>query len=191
MLRESRKEKTEYKVVALESTGTVLKEMKLDRFKAIYEIVGGYLPQSGINEEEETEKEEDDADDGERKLKLQHSGLVCVGLSWPENKDTVPCPPCWTSWRSSPPTPPGGWRSSSVWATSSRCGRGQSARSSTASWCSPSWPLPLLHQDHLPPPLWDHRELQHHAEDDGGPVRAPDHLPLPRADTQFHLCNCL
>ena len=73
MLRESRKEKTEYKVVALESTGTVLKEMKLDRFKAIYEIVGGYLPQSGINKEEETEKEEDDADGGARKLNLQQS----------------------------------------------------------------------------------------------------------------------
>ena len=80
MLRESRKEKTEYKIVALESTGTVLKEMKLDRFKAIYEIVGGYLPQSEKNEEEETEKDEDDAEGGARKL-------VCVGLSWPENKD--------------------------------------------------------------------------------------------------------
>ena len=89
MLRESRKEKTEYKVVALESTGTVLKEMKLDRFKAIYEIVGGYLPQSEKNEEEETEKDEDDAEGGARKLELQHSALVCVGLSWPENKDTA------------------------------------------------------------------------------------------------------
>ena len=90
MLRESRKEKTEYKVVALESTGTVLKEMKLDRFKAIYEIVGGYLPKSEKkDEEEETEKDEDDAEGGARKLELQHSALVCVGLSWPENKDTA------------------------------------------------------------------------------------------------------
>ena len=38
---------------------------------------------------EETEKDEDDAEGGARKLELQHSALVCVGLSWPENKDTA------------------------------------------------------------------------------------------------------
>ena len=51
MLKESRKEKTEYKILGLESTGTVLKKLNLDMFKLIYEIVAGYLPQPEKDEE--------------------------------------------------------------------------------------------------------------------------------------------
>ena len=93
LLRESRKDKTEYKVVALESTGTVLKELKVDRFKEVYDIVGGYLPQprkEGEEEEEENkEVEEEDPESGARQLELQQSALVCVGLAWPESRDTA------------------------------------------------------------------------------------------------------
>ena len=44
LLRECRKEKLEYRVVALEAAGTVLSELGLDQFEQLYEIVSPHLP---------------------------------------------------------------------------------------------------------------------------------------------------
>ena len=91
MLRECRKEKAEYKIIALESTGRVLRELKVDRLKDIYEIVGVYLPKPDKKEEEgEGEKEEEeDKESAGRKLEVEHGVLVCLGLAWPDCRDTA------------------------------------------------------------------------------------------------------
>ena len=92
MLRECRKEKAEYKIIALESTGRVLRELKVDRLKEIYEIVEGYLPKKKKDEgddEEEKEEEEDDKESAGRKLEVEHGVLVCLGLAWPDCRDTA------------------------------------------------------------------------------------------------------
>merc|ERR1719347_1683935 len=65
LLKECRKEKVEYKIIALESTGTVLQELEIDRFSEIYQIVGDYLPKPEAEENGEngSKNEEDDGDD--------------------------------------------------------------------------------------------------------------------------------
>ena len=90
MLRECRKEKAEYKIIALESTGRVLRELKVDRLKEIYEIVEGYLPKKKKDEDDEEEKEEEeDKESAGRKLEVEHGVLVCLGLAWPDCRDTA------------------------------------------------------------------------------------------------------
>merc|ERR1719300_269731 len=44
LIKECKKEKLEYRIIALESTGLIFNKLKLDRFKDIYEIVAEYLP---------------------------------------------------------------------------------------------------------------------------------------------------
>ena len=91
MLRECRKEKVEYKVIALESTGRVLRELKVDRLKEIYEIVGVYLPSSEKKEggEDKEEEDEEDKESAGRKLEVEHGVLVCLGLAWPDCRATA------------------------------------------------------------------------------------------------------
>ena len=83
ILRESRKEKTEYKKVALKSTGRILSELKVDRLKEIYEIVEGYLPKLTESDKQEEEEEEADPERADRQLEVLESALECLGLSWP------------------------------------------------------------------------------------------------------------
>lgn len=94
LLRECRKEKIEYKIIALESTGSVLNELKVDKFAEIYTIVGDYLPKPevGENTENGSNKENEDDDDEEtsgKKIELQLAALNCIGLSWPSNQETT------------------------------------------------------------------------------------------------------
>merc|ERR1712029_1231437 len=93
LLKECRKEKVEYKIIALESTGTVLNELKVDKFKEIYEIVEDYLPkpeteENGENGNDKDDKEEEEEGSG-KKLDLQHGVLNCLGSSWPDNPKTT------------------------------------------------------------------------------------------------------
>jgi len=90
LLRESRKEKLEYKIIALESTGTILNELKLDRFKEMYEMLADHLPKSADDENKENGNTEDaeDKEASQKQLELQYGILTCLGLAWPETKET-------------------------------------------------------------------------------------------------------
>ena len=84
LLKECRKEKVEYKIIALESTGTVLNELKVDKFKEIYEIVEDYLPkpeteENGENENNKDDKEEEEEGSG-KKLDLQELKMFLVQI---------------------------------------------------------------------------------------------------------------
>ena len=93
LFRECKKEKIEYKIVALETIGEVLNKVEVDKFSEIYEIVSDHLPKLGDEEEQNGDKDkEDDDEDKERsgkKLDLQHGVLNCVGLAWPKNEATT------------------------------------------------------------------------------------------------------
>merc|ERR1711915_1045214 len=95
LLKECRKEKVEYKIIALESTGTVLQKLKIDRFSEIYQIVGDYLPKPEAEENGENGDEKDDDDDDDdkeeagKKLELQLGALNCIGRAWPINEESI------------------------------------------------------------------------------------------------------
>merc|ERR1711915_362682 len=95
LLKECRKEKVEYKIIALESTGTVLQELEIDRFNEIYQIVGDYLPkpeaeENGENgDKKEEDDDEDDKEEAGKKLELQLGALNCIGRAWPNNENSI------------------------------------------------------------------------------------------------------
>ena len=105
LLRECRKEKQDYRVVALEATGTVLQELKLDHFKVstglvylvtvlqeLYEIVESHLPKPVLEADKENGVKEStpevEREEGVRQVELQAGILTALGLAWPETKDT-------------------------------------------------------------------------------------------------------
>ena len=104
LLKECRKEKLEYRVVALETTGTILSQLKLDHFKVkwarlgrlnsdsnvtqdLYDIVECHLPKPVAESDKENEMEVD-REEGVRQVELQYGILTCLGLAWPEARDT-------------------------------------------------------------------------------------------------------
>jgi len=91
LLKECRKEKLEYRIIALESTGTIFRELKLDRFKDIYEIVAEHLPKptDEDNKENGTKEDMEDQESSQKQLELQYGILTCLGLAWPDNKETA------------------------------------------------------------------------------------------------------
>ena len=96
LLKECRKEKVDYKIIALESTGTVFQQMKVDKFREMFEIVCDVLPKPEKEENgDEASESKDDNDNDEddekssKKLDLLHSVLLCIGLCWPSSQDTA------------------------------------------------------------------------------------------------------
>jgi len=91
LLKECRKEKLEYRIIALESTGTIFNELKLDRFKEIYEMLAGHLPKSSDEDNKENGNNDDmeDRETSQKQLELQYGILICFGLAWPETKETA------------------------------------------------------------------------------------------------------
>ena len=85
----------DYKIVALESTGTVFQQMRVDKFREIFDIVGDVLPKPEKEEQENGEssnKENEEDEDEERsskKLDLLHSVLITMGLCWPSSQETA------------------------------------------------------------------------------------------------------
>ena len=106
LMKECKKEKLEYRVIALEATGTVLSELKLDHFQVfglshyslvlnfalqeLYEIVESHLPKAVPEADKENGGGEMDVDreEGVRQVELQHGILTSLGLAWPETRET-------------------------------------------------------------------------------------------------------
>jgi len=87
LLRECKKEKVEYKIVALITTATILEHINRDLFKELYEIVSPFLKES-CDDEKNGATDEVDKEEKENDLKLQEAILSCIGLAWPESQDT-------------------------------------------------------------------------------------------------------
>lgn len=90
LLRECKKEKLEYKIIALESTGTIFNELKLDRFKELYEMLAVHLPNTTDEENKENGNEDmEDKETSQKQIELQYGILVCFGLAWPCTAETA------------------------------------------------------------------------------------------------------
>jgi len=89
LMKECKKEKVEYRITALEATGTILQELKLDRFKDLYDIVSPHLQTTSEDSDKENgERDSDDKDENQKQLDLQHGILTSLGLAWPEIRET-------------------------------------------------------------------------------------------------------
>ena len=74
----------EYRITALTATGTILQELRLDKFKELYDIVSGHLATTANDSDKENgQKEDDDKDENQKVLELQCGILTCLGLAWP------------------------------------------------------------------------------------------------------------
>ena len=84
LFKECKKEKLDYKIVAIESTGTIFKELQILRFAELFEII---FPVIKKKSEEETTEDKDKNEDKEEKpsLELQHAVIECLGKAWPLN----------------------------------------------------------------------------------------------------------
>ena len=79
----------EYRITALTATGTILQELRLDMFKELYDIVSGHLATTANDSDKENgQKEDDDKDENQKVLELQCGILTCLGLAWPETRET-------------------------------------------------------------------------------------------------------
>ena len=79
LFKECKKEKLEYRIVAIECTGTIFKELQILKFSELYEII---FPV--IKKKSEEEIEEDKTED-RPSLELQHAVIESLGKAWPLN----------------------------------------------------------------------------------------------------------
>jgi len=91
LIKECKKEKIEYRVIALESTGIIFNELELNKFEEIYSVVVEHLPQKDDEDCRENGKDEDidDKESSQKQIELQYGILACLGLAWPESTETA------------------------------------------------------------------------------------------------------
>jgi len=85
LFKECKKDKIEYKTVALVTTATIINHINKDLFKELYTIVSPFLEKSGGSD---SAQETEDKEDKEDNLKLQEAIITSLGLAWPDCMDT-------------------------------------------------------------------------------------------------------
>jgi len=94
LMRECKKEKVDYRVVALTCTATILQKLNIDKFKEIYGIVVDHLPKPIVDGEPDengtmdVKEKEQDKEEKEAELVLQEAILTSLGLAWPDSPET-------------------------------------------------------------------------------------------------------
>lgn len=96
ILRECKKDKVSYKIVALESAGRIIDVFQTNHFKDLYEIVFPIIrkededkkDENGVESKEEQrkgsqEKEKEDINESDEMLELRHAIYVSIGSAWP------------------------------------------------------------------------------------------------------------
>jgi proteasome component ECM29 len=84
LFRECKREKISYRLVALEAAGRVLKGLKLNYFKELYDITFPLIKAEKEEKDEDAgEEEEADREESEKNLLLRHGVYTCLGDAWP------------------------------------------------------------------------------------------------------------
>ncbi|XP_063962407.1 proteasome adapter and scaffold protein ECM29-like isoform X1 [Lytechinus pictus] len=87
LFKESRKERVDYKMAALDCLASVLQAHEADRFKELtdilYPIISKKKSEDGSDEEDVTDRAQQDM-----KLKLKECAFINLGLAWPSSEDT-------------------------------------------------------------------------------------------------------
>ena len=89
LLRECGKERMDYKIVAIDTTSTILRSLDLDYFQALYTMLLPFI-RKALDEEKDEKKDDDKGDDGNEtySLDLQLAVVKSLGQAWPESPDT-------------------------------------------------------------------------------------------------------
>lgn len=85
VLRESRKEEMLYKISAIESLGTILSSLDIDKFDEVHDIVQSVLTKLSDKEEKEDASSEEIAKKRENVIKLKETIYETLGKAWPEH----------------------------------------------------------------------------------------------------------
>ena len=87
LFKECKKEKVEYRIIAIESTGTIFKELEILRFSELFEMLFPVIKKK--SEDEADLVPEEIPNDTKPSLELQHAVIRCLGLAWPLNDPTT------------------------------------------------------------------------------------------------------
>ncbi|XP_077980977.1 proteasome adapter and scaffold protein ECM29-like [Glandiceps talaboti] len=89
VLKECKKEKITYKIVALNCVAAIVEVQEVDRFQEIRDIVFPFISEDKKNSDKEDDDDEDTTrKDRENKLELKACGFECLGKAWPASKET-------------------------------------------------------------------------------------------------------
>ena len=86
LLRECGKERIEYKIVAIDTTSTILRCLDLDYFESLYTMLIPFIRKALDDEKSDKKVEEDEVET--YSLDLQMAVVKSLGQAWPESPDT-------------------------------------------------------------------------------------------------------
>jgi proteasome component ECM29 len=87
LFKECRKEKLDYKIIAIECTGIIFKELQILKFSELFEMIFPIIKKKP-EEEGDSDTKMQLVEESKPSFELQHAVIKCLGLAWPQN-DTV------------------------------------------------------------------------------------------------------
>jgi proteasome component ECM29 len=87
LFKECRKEKLDYKIIAIECTGIIFKELQILKFSELFEMIFPIIKKKP-EEEGDSDSKMQPVEESKPSFELQHAVIKCLGLAWPQN-DTV------------------------------------------------------------------------------------------------------
>lgn len=84
-IRESKKEEILYRISAIQSLGTILSSLEIDKFDEVHDIAQGILTKLGQKDENEDATSEEIARKRENVIKLKEAVYETLGKAWPKN----------------------------------------------------------------------------------------------------------
>lgn len=84
MIKESKKEEVQYRISAIQSLGTILSSLEIDKFDEVHDIVHNILTKLGRKDEDEDATSEELAKKRDGIIKLKEAVYETLGKAWPE-----------------------------------------------------------------------------------------------------------
>lgn len=84
VIKESKKEEIQYRISAIQSLGTILSALEIDKFDEVHDIAQSILTKLGQKGEDEDASSEEIARKRENVIKLKEAVYETLGKAWPE-----------------------------------------------------------------------------------------------------------
>lgn len=85
VIKESKKEEILYRISGIQSLGTILSSLEIDKFDEVHDIVQSILTKLGKKDEDEDATSEEIAKKRENVIKLKEAVYETLGKAWPEH----------------------------------------------------------------------------------------------------------
>lgn len=85
LLRECKREKIEYRIIALTCTGKMIRELDLLCFEELFSLTYPYIKEHDREKDDADDEEEEFKDDDKTMFDLRYAIYECIGLSWPKD----------------------------------------------------------------------------------------------------------